>query len=560
MCLYAISTALACLEKQLGNVLDENNVFSYQQIVACDEQEDFPEAACQQLNAWGLSHYYVPAAWGGKLTGFDQLILLMKLVARRDLTIAIAHGKTFLGASPIWVAGSDEQKRFVSRVISAHYPVALGLTEKAHGSDLLANDVIARVEAGQYRISGQKWLINNATRGRLMTLLARTDECHGARAHSLLLVDKHQLEQPAYRTLKKIKTHGIRGADISGIEFDDALVDSATLIGKAGQGLEITLKSLQISRTLCCSLSLGALDSALRTTTKFALNRVLYQTPIIEIAHVRETLAEAYAHLLVNEALAIVIARCLQAVPEQMSLYAAVAKYRVPKQTDRVIYELSWILGARHYLREAHDSGVFQKIMRDNLLVGLFDGSTVVNAQWIADQLPAVFRKLGTQIIDPETCSQLFDLTSPLPAFRPEKLSLTCRGQDLLMNTIEGLFRQISQTSALYPPLLQLVQERDELQRLLQAGKISAERLSLDAEALIWRYTQLIAGACVVNLIKHNASSPQFRTELLSVILAHLWGDSADPAYPDRVDFIIKQLVADYQSDKVFSVINWSIR
>ena len=61
----------------------------------------------------------------------------------------------------------------------------------------------------------------------------------------------------------RLRTHGIRGADISGIDFASTRVDADALIGAPGQGLELVLKSLQLTRTLCSALSLGSADQAI---------------------------------------------------------------------------------------------------------------------------------------------------------------------------------------------------------------------------------------------------------------------------------------------------------
>src|SRR5690606_29254778 len=107
------------------------------------------------------------------------------------------------------------------------------------------------------RIDGEKWLINNATRGDLVCVLARTGAVGEARGHSLFLVDKHVLPPGSYRCLPKVRTHGVRGADISGIAFTGAEVPADAMVGEPGTGLEVLLKALQITRTLCGGMSLG---------------------------------------------------------------------------------------------------------------------------------------------------------------------------------------------------------------------------------------------------------------------------------------------------------------
>lgn len=80
----------------------------------------------------------------------------------------------------------------------------------------------------------------------------------GTRGYSLLLVDKDLLAEGSHTCLPAAKTHGIRGADISGIAFDGAVVPASALIGEEGEGIETVLRSLQITRTICAALSVGA--------------------------------------------------------------------------------------------------------------------------------------------------------------------------------------------------------------------------------------------------------------------------------------------------------------
>jgi alkylation response protein AidB-like acyl-CoA dehydrogenase len=110
--------------------------FSFKGFVELDEREEFPEMLCYALDAWGLQEYYVQAQYGGKLWCFDEIFTLGRSVARRDLSAAIAHSKTLLGATPVWIAGTREQREILSRRIRNRESIALALTEEAHDGDL----------------------------------------------------------------------------------------------------------------------------------------------------------------------------------------------------------------------------------------------------------------------------------------------------------------------------------------------------------------------------------------------------------------------------------------
>ena len=121
-------------------------------------------------------------------------------------------------------------------------------------------------------VSGEKWLINNATRG---SLLSCSPAPYPAAARGLHPAAGGQGTLPAgtYRLLDKVHTHGIRGADICGIAFDRAPVPRRRGGRRSGGRPETVLKALQLTRTLCASLSLGAADHALALGFDFAAER-----------------------------------------------------------------------------------------------------------------------------------------------------------------------------------------------------------------------------------------------------------------------------------------------
>src|SRR5215510_2563606 len=282
------------LEKYLGDPLDVSNTVSFKTAIELDEAEQYPEEACRLLEEWGLHNFYVPVDCGGRLESVEELLTLVKAVTRRDFTVAVAHVKSLLGAVSVWFGGNERQRADVAELIKSRAQMSLALTERDHGGDVLSSQVEAIKVDGGYLLSGEKWLINNATRSAALTVFARTNPSGGPRGFSLFLVEKKLLDPGSFQYLPKIKTHGIRGADISGIRFDKAFIPDEALISREGAGLELVLKGFQLTRTIVPALSLGAADTALRTTLKFALSRKLYGDAVFEIPHARKLLVDAF--------------------------------------------------------------------------------------------------------------------------------------------------------------------------------------------------------------------------------------------------------------------------
>ncbi|GIG70063.1 acyl-CoA dehydrogenase family protein [Phytomonospora endophytica] len=444
------------------------------------DSEKFPSEAVDALTRQGLQGLYIPASLGGRLTDHTELLTALRTIAARDLTLAIAHGKTFLGAVGVWLSGSPEQTARLAALITEGAPVALALTEPEHGADLLATDTTAvRTERG-FVLRGRKWPVNNATRGRLLCLLAKGE----GDALNLHLIDKEDLPDSGWRHLPKVPTHGIRGADISGIEFDGVTVPAGTLIGTPGSGLATVVKGLQLTRTMCAALSLGAADHALRLA--LANDDT---TPWND-----EVLATALADRLINEAVALVAARSIHALPGEMAVMSAVVKYLVPTRTDRLLEDLADLAGP---------DGDYREVVRDHRVVGLFDGSTVVNLASLTAQFPLLLNGYRSEHVDHDGLRAALDLSAPPPAFAPEHLSPLAIGGSSVLNALPAHTRSVTGPAA---GQVESLKERvDTITARLGGpaapnGRAPAERLHLAA-----RLTEAVAAAACVGLWLANA-------------------------------------------------------
>src|SRR5260370_34971741 len=101
------------------------------------------------------------------------------MIARRDPTVGIAHAKAYLGAVAAWVGAERGQARRIGAEIIGGAVVSLGLTEREHGSDLLAGELSASPTSEGYSARGEKWLINNASPVQLGFVLARNSSGGG---------------------------------------------------------------------------------------------------------------------------------------------------------------------------------------------------------------------------------------------------------------------------------------------------------------------------------------------------------------------------------------------
>src|SRR5215468_1657957 len=129
-----------------------------------DRTKSFPYEIVEKLGGLGLMGIPFPEEYGGG--GGDSLAyaIAVEELTRVDSSVAItlcAH--TSLGTQPIYLFGSEEQKReWLPRLCSGEVLGAFGLTEPEAGSEAGNTRTRATLEDGEWVINGAKQFITNA--------------------------------------------------------------------------------------------------------------------------------------------------------------------------------------------------------------------------------------------------------------------------------------------------------------------------------------------------------------------------------------------------------------
>ncbi|MFE4698088.1 acyl-CoA dehydrogenase family protein [Streptomyces sp. NPDC056738] len=442
------STALAeALEDWLGDPAVERNSLSFAGALELDERDELPSAGIERVRAFGFNRYFVPERLGGDLRAAEDILMLTRVIARRDMNVAVSES-TQVWMMLAWVGGdAEQQEKHAATVLAGGVVPCLAYSEPEHGADLAANRFTATPDGGQYVLTGEKWPINRGRTSTHVVLLGITgDETTPAkRQQSMFLVDRSQIVSGEVSGVPRVPTYGLRGCDISGIAFDGARVDASARLGAEGEGLELALRGLLITRTFCTGLSLGTGDTMLRTVTGFLSERILYDGPATEIPYVTESLANAYLNLLVAECESLVAMRGLHLYTEQFSIWANLAKVQVARLVDFNSKALARTLGARYFMRAAEHVGTFQKMLRDGAVVSVFDGSEPVCLDSLALQLPALAKAQGHT--PDEDWRALYDLRAELPAFEPHRVSVFGRGRDATFASLPALITRLGELS-----------------------------------------------------------------------------------------------------------------
>src|SRR3989441_11271709 len=129
-----------------------------------DREKRFPYEIVAKLGELGLMGIPFPEEYGGGGADTLSYALAIEELARVDSSVCItvaAH--TSLGTMGIYLWGSEEQKRdWLPELCAGRKLAAFGLTEPEAGSDAGNTRTMARLEDGQWVISGAKQFITNS--------------------------------------------------------------------------------------------------------------------------------------------------------------------------------------------------------------------------------------------------------------------------------------------------------------------------------------------------------------------------------------------------------------
>jgi alkylation response protein AidB-like acyl-CoA dehydrogenase len=259
-----------------------------------DREKRFPYELVAELAELGLLGMTIPAEYGG--AGADTLsyALAVEELTRVDSSVAItvaAHHS--LGTLPIWLFGSEEQKReWIPDLAAGRRLAAFGLTEPGAGSDAAALRTTARLEDGEWVIDGSKVFITNAGTDitACVVIAART----GEREISNLIVPNGT---PGYTISQPMDKLGWRASDTRELSFAGARVPESNLLGPRGAGLRQFFEILSGGRISVASMGVGLAQGCFDLAFAYAREREQFGRPIGAFQAVQQKLVDMATEL-----------------------------------------------------------------------------------------------------------------------------------------------------------------------------------------------------------------------------------------------------------------------
>ena len=255
-----------------------------------DETGEFPWEIMKVFAESDLCGLYIDEKYGGTGMGELAFCLATEEISRICGGIGVTFAASALGASPIVLYGSEEQKKkYLPDIAAGKKLAAFGLTEANAGSDAAGMETTATKDGDHYILNGTKQWITNGGEADTYSVIAISDRKKGSRGATAFILEKGM---PGFTFGKKENKMGIRCSATRELVFQGCKVPKENVIAKEGMGFIVAMKTLDMTRPGIGAQAVGIAQGALDEAIKYAKQRVQFGKPIITLQAIQHMLAD----------------------------------------------------------------------------------------------------------------------------------------------------------------------------------------------------------------------------------------------------------------------------
>ncbi len=346
-----------------------------------DEKGEFPWSimkACADTGLFGVS---IPEAYGGMGGGSFENCIVVEELSKACLGASVSYAASLLGAYPILLGGSEEQKKkYLSEIASGSRLAAFALTEANAGSDAQGIRTEAKKVGDDYILNGTKQWITNGGEAEIYSVIAMTDRSKGGRGATAFILEKGM---EGFSFGKKENKLGIRASATRELVFQDCKVPKENVIGREGMGFILAMRTFDRTRPGIGAQAVGVAHGALYEALNYAREREQFDRKIVSFQAIQHMLADMAIQVEAARALVYAVARYIDSNPKDFSKVSAMAKVFPSDIAMKVTVDAIQIFGGYGYMKEYP----VEKMMRDAKILQIYEGSNQIQRNVIALEL-----------------------------------------------------------------------------------------------------------------------------------------------------------------------------
>jgi alkylation response protein AidB-like acyl-CoA dehydrogenase len=344
-----------------------------------DREHRFPYELVAELAGLGLMGMLIPEEFGGGGSDSLSYAIAIEELTRIDSSVAItvaAH--TSLGTMPIYLFGTDEQKReWLPDLASGKRLAAFGLTEPGAGSDAAASRTTAELRDGEWVINGSKIFITNA--GTDISACVTITALTGENEISNLIVPNGT---PGYEISPPMEKLGWRASDTRELSFKDVRIPEGNLLGERGEGFRQFLEILDGGRISVAAMGVGLAQGAYDLAFRYAQEREQFGKKIASFQAIQFQFADMALEIEAGRNL-VLKAAWLKDEGRPFAKEAAMAKLYTGELSHRVANQALQIHGGYGFM----DESAISRLYRDQKILEIGEGTNEVQRMVIARHL-----------------------------------------------------------------------------------------------------------------------------------------------------------------------------
>lgn len=350
-------------------------------VMEWDEAQTFPVEALKKMGELGLLGMLVPEEFGGAGLGYFEYATAIQEIAKVCGSVGLsmaAHNSLCTGH--IMYFGTQAQKeKWLTKLATAEWIGAWGLTEANTGSDALRMTTTAVLEGDHYVINGAKNWITHGKSGDVAVVMVRTGEKGDAKGISAIVVERGT---PGFTAGKKENKLGMRASETTEMIFDNCRVPKENLLGNEGEGFKQAMQILDGGRISIAALSLGIAKGAFIAATNYAKERHQFGQPIANFQAIGFKLADMATRIEAAELL-IMQAADLKNNGKKLTKESAMAKYYASEVAVAIANDAVQIFGGYGYTKDFP----VEKYYRDAKLCTIGEGTSEIQKLVISREI-----------------------------------------------------------------------------------------------------------------------------------------------------------------------------
>jgi alkylation response protein AidB-like acyl-CoA dehydrogenase len=346
-----------------------------------DRTATFPVEIFTKLADLGILGLPFPEQYGGGEADTISFAIVVEELSRVCASTGITYSAHIsLGAAPIYMFGTDEQKKkYLTPLCTGEYLGAFGLTEPNAGSDAGGTQTQAIFKDDHWIISGSKCFITNASYADNLALTAVTDRSKGTNGISAFLVPTNA---PGFTVNNHYEKMGLHASNTTELILDNVSIPKENLLGKEGNGYKQFLATLDGGRIGIGAMAVGIAQGAFEKSLQYAKERKQFGRSLSKFQAIQFKLADMAMNIELARNM-VYKAAWLKDQGRAFKKEAAFAKLFASEICMKICDQAIQIHGGYGYMKEYQ----VERFFRDAKLLEIGEGTSEVQRMVIAKQI-----------------------------------------------------------------------------------------------------------------------------------------------------------------------------